>query len=279
MALKNHPDKNPNDPKAEAKFKEIGAAYTALTSEKDTATQNTSHPTTSNPSTSDNPEPAHATASTRTGPAWKNKLREEVDAFEAALFQHIQQENKRLAEMGAGITIKKLPEDEPKPKPKQSGTLAIEDKPENTHSLIPVGEGQLALRDPFAKGSQYQIDYHDANGNMGSAVYDNRSDQPQINVQLTNHASIEAGVKAAAAAGWTAVGMYDDVPEAKRDEVKKVCEEHGLGFFVVPKPKPQENKAFQPAIADGTAPQIEDGPSSKAPPTPFDAIKDGPKPE
>lgn len=280
LALQTHPDKNPDNPAALAKFKAISEAYSELTS-KDTAMPDASPPTaSSNPNNADSAGPATTnTSSTRTGPTWKNKLREEVDAFEAALFQHIQQENKRLAEMGADIKITKLSDDEPK---KQSGALAIEDRPENTHSLIPVGEGQLALRDPFAAGSRYQIDYRDANGNTGSAVYDNRGDQPEIRVDITNHASIEAGVKAAAAARWTAVGMYDDVPEAKREEVKKVCEEHGLGFFVVPKPKPQlaieESEGFQPAIADGTPPKIEDSPS-KAPPTPFDAIKDGPKPE
>lgn len=278
LALQTHPDKNPNNPEALAKFREVNDAYQTLTSQQEVAAPDISNPSESNPES----EPVPTATAAPRGPTWKNKLRDELDAFEEAFFQHIQEENRRLAELGGEIKIKKLFQDEPTPQP--SNRLDIEDKPENTQCLVPIGEGQLTPRDSFAKGSRYQIDYRDSNGNTGSAVYDNRGDRPEIQVDINKHASIEAGVKAAASAGWTSVGMYDDVPEEKRDEVKKVCEEHGLGFFVVPKPKPQsaieENKesAFQPAVADGTPPLHIEESQSKAPPTPFDAITGGPKP-
>ena len=314
-----HPDKHPGDKYATANFQLLQEAKKEVIKQFKAAKQDLPKPMAPahedmKASEPDLPKPTAPTASEpgptrKEGPSWKNKFKEELEEFERTLFNAIAvrnnamvEDNKTLAPPGQEkITIKHLkPElaDQQNLAIQGPKALAIQDKPipENKGTLVRVQDDEVALKQTtYGKGAQYQIDYTDVNGKTGSAVYDNRGEKPEIRVDHSNPASIQAGVKAAQAAGWKAVGMYDDVSQEKRDAVEQACKEHGLRFFTVPRPEakpieekdaakqiegkdaaklPEEKgaeKDMAPAIADGTAKntageeapkQIEVGPSA-----------------
>ena len=214
---------------------------------------------------------------TRSGPSWTSGHRQER---EAQLFAAFAAQNEAFVNSNERITIKRL--DNKQAEQNLNATqgqgpnaLAIRNRPtpENTGTLLPFNNGNpVALRQTNYGKAQYQIDYTDVNGKTGSAVYDNRGNTPEIRIEINNLASIQAGVKAAKVAGWTEVGMYDDVAKEKREAVKKACEDNGLGFYTAPRPTPKPTKAVDDAQAGTSASTVR---------TPFDGMNrpEPPKPE